>query len=74
MGLVELLLGVVFAVSLGVGIGLGAMGDAGNFEFWVARAAFVVAALAVAAAFWVWWNEDVRPNWHVIIFGLVAGL
>jgi hypothetical protein len=74
MGLTELLLGVVFVTGLGFGIGLGAMGDAGNVEFWVARAGFVIAGLAAAGSFWHWWNEGERQLWHTIILGTVAGL
>jgi hypothetical protein len=42
MGLIEILLGVVFTVSIGLGFGLGAMGDAGSVEFWIARGAFII--------------------------------
>jgi hypothetical protein len=73
MGLVELLLGVVFAAGLATGIGLGAMDDAGNLEFWTARLGFVVAAGTVAVAYWYWWHETERPVAHVIAFGVIAG-
>jgi hypothetical protein len=74
MGFVELLLGVIFAAGLACGIGLGAMGDASNVEFWGARAGFIVAAIAVSIAYWYWWNEPEKALWHVIGLGAIAGL
>jgi hypothetical protein len=74
MGLVELLLGVVFTLGIGVGFGVGAMGDAGNVEFVIARAAFWVAALAVAGAFFYWLSEGDRENRLIITLGIVSGL
>jgi hypothetical protein len=74
MGLVELLLGVVFTVCVGLGFGLGAMGDAGGVEFIIARAAFAVAAIAVAGAFFYWLSEGDKDNRLIVIFGIVAGL
>jgi hypothetical protein len=74
MGLIELLLGVVFTLGVGVGFGVGATGDAGNVEFVIARAAFCVAALAVAGAFFYWLSEGDRENRLIIILGIVSGL
>ncbi len=74
MGIVELLLGVVFAAGLAFGIGFGAMGDASGIEFWVARASFVTSALAVAGAYWWWWADEPKPIAHLVLFGAMAGL
>lgn len=74
MGLIELLLGVVFTACIGVGFGVGAMGDAGNTEFIIARCAFVVSALAVCAAYFYWFSEGDRENRLVALLGIVAGL
>ena len=73
MGLVELLLGVVFAAGIAFGIGLGAMGDASGIEFWAARIAFTVSALAVAGAYWWWWGDGTKPIIQVVLFGAIAG-
>jgi hypothetical protein len=74
MGLIELLLGVVFMAGLGAGLGLGAMGDAGEKEFLVAKTSFLVAAVAATAAFWVWWRETDRTTWQIISIGALAGV
>src|SRR4051812_48752263 len=74
MGLVELLLGVVFVTGVAIGIGIGAMGDAGPYEFWAARGGFIVAAAALAGAFYYWLQEHERSNAAIVIFGTLVGL
>jgi hypothetical protein len=74
MGLIEILVGVVFTVCVGIGVGVGAMGDAGTVEFSVARAAFVLAALAVAGAFFYWLSEGGKENRAIFFLGLAAGV
>jgi hypothetical protein len=73
MGLIEILLGVVFTVSIGLGFGLGAMGDAGSVEFWIARGAFIIAAFAIAGAFFYWLSEGDRESRLIILFGAIVG-
>jgi len=74
MGLVELLLGVVFATGLAFGIGLGAIGDAVGAEFWVARGSFIISALATTGAYFWWLRECPRRRAHAIVLGVIAFL
>jgi hypothetical protein len=73
--LVELLLGVVFAVALGAAFTMTTSAATG-VEFWIARACFVLAALAAAAAYLVWrarWRSQPISSWFAeIILGLLA--
>jgi hypothetical protein len=73
MGIIDLLLGTVFATSLTFGIGLGAMSGASTIEVWVARACFSVAALVVLVAFLVWFFQEHRSWVSIAILGSIAG-
>jgi hypothetical protein len=79
MGAVEILLTVVFALALGTGVTVTTSATIG--EFWIARTCYVIAAIALIAAYLVWLRKSrQRPissmAWEILLgvitFGLVV--
>lgn len=71
VGIIEILLSVVFVLSFGVGVTI-AMGEASHKEFLFARLCFIIAALAIAVAYFYWLHE---PNLSLglrIIWGIIT--
>src|SRR5258708_39686416 len=74
MSPIELLVGVVFVLCVGPGLGLGAMGDASSIEYLVARICFAVGALALSGAYFYWFSEGDRSARAVVLVGTIVGL
>jgi hypothetical protein len=74
MGLIEILIGVVFTLAVGVGVAMTTSATTGA-EFWVARGCFGIAgaALLVAYVFWVW-SGPRDPSWRVLAGAIVGVL
>ena len=73
MNLIEILLGVAFPVLIGIGFAL-SLGGVAATEFWVARIAFIAAALDVSGLI-VWWLYNSAPSrWKTPTGILIAGL
>jgi hypothetical protein len=74
MGLIEILIGVVFTLAVGVGVAMTTSASA-SAEFWVARGCFGVASVALLVAYFVWiWSAPRDPAWRVLIGTLIGVL
>jgi hypothetical protein len=73
MGLVELLLSIGFAVSVGIGFAM-TPAAINSQEFWIARSGFIIAAIAVGSAYFYWVWEEERPSILRVTFGVIAGV
>lgn len=73
MGVVELLLGVIFAICVGIGVSMTPSALTAG-EFWAARVCFVIAAVALCAAYFYWLHEGDRNQYLRIFFGIVVGV
>jgi hypothetical protein len=73
MGLVELLVGVISVLCVGVGVSL-ALANPTPGELLVARACFIGASLAIIAAYFYWiYREESVSIWSRIVIGLTVG-
>jgi hypothetical protein len=74
MAPIEILLGVVFTLAVGVGVALTTSGTT-PAEFWIARGLFALAGAALLAAYVVWIATGPRdPSWRVLLGALVGVL
>jgi hypothetical protein len=74
MGAVEILLTVVFAIAVATGVSVTTSAAAG--EFWIARACYIVAAIALFAAYLVWLKKSrqkpISSSAREILLGVVT--
>jgi hypothetical protein len=73
MGARDFFISVVFVLLFGLGV---TMATSGHYlaEFWVARAAFLLAALALAAGAFLWFKEQPRPQSYRLTAGIGTAL
>jgi hypothetical protein len=71
MGARDILVGVVCTVCVGLGVALATSAHTA-LEFWAARACFIVAALGLVGAYFLWLREDVHER--VVRYALGAVL
>jgi hypothetical protein len=72
MGIIELLVGVVFALALGTGVSL-TMGGDGSTEFLWARICYLIAAAALVAAYAIWLRSSTQLQTTRILIGILIG-
>src|SRR6266702_3847069 len=73
MGLIEILIGVVFVLAFGTGVGVTTSANTAA-EFMFARACYVVAAIALVAAYLWWLHEADRTPFPRVAVGILAAL
>jgi hypothetical protein len=73
MGIIEILIGVVFTLAVGVGVAVNTSATT-TAEFWFARSCFGVAAAALLVAYVVWiWSAPRDPALRVLV-GVLIGV
>lgn len=74
MAPIEILIGVVFTLAVGVGVALTTSGTS-SAEFWIARGCFGLASAALLTAYIFWvWSGPRDPSWRVLLGALVGVL
>jgi hypothetical protein len=73
MGAVELLIGVIFVLALGVGITLTTSAISPPEFFWT-RICYILAATALAAGYFLWISQAPRSAWMRVLLGSVVGI
>lgn len=73
MGVVEILLGVVFTLAVGTGFSM-TTGATTSAELWVARSAFIVAALALCGTYAYWVMREEQPVLLRLLVAAFIGL
>ncbi|MDR3417917.1 MAG: hypothetical protein P4L83_17225 [Nevskia sp.] len=69
----DILIGVIFVLALGAGIGMTPAAETTNEFFWT-KASYVIAALALAIGFFFWLFEEERHLAQRTILGSVVGM
>lgn len=73
MSVLELLIGVVFVLGASVGFGMTPAATT-SAEFWIARVAFAIAAMALCAGYFDWLHEGDRPAGLRVLLGVLVGV
>jgi heme/copper-type cytochrome/quinol oxidase subunit 4 len=70
---INILISVVFAIAIGLAVTVTTSASAG-YEFWIARLLYLLAAISVAVAYFLWIATHSEASISTVSFGLVAAV